>query len=530
MSKSISQIKIVDKEGNVQYYNTVPDQIYDKINKLEKYKIGARNIVLGDTSEIELLGGEIVKFPLTVSLQEGDTLHILCQQGHTGYSWEFCIVDDTTNTDIYGNTDERWVNAAYTTLVNVQHNIEHPVIYLKSMATYADAWLYGFMVIKNCDLPINDWLPAPESQTANVNWRKIEKPSLLPTIKYTTTNGELISASGNDNIYSNEWNDDEECYIIELRDYITSLPGYMFYYSNRLETIKFSNCSNITSISDAFLSHSSLISCDLSELNNVSAVGDYFLHNCSSIKTIDLSPLNNVKYIGVGFLEDTKLTTIISPNNYITSKIYKSPTLDKEDTIRNVTSLTLLGDAIHESLGTQWTGEWINPDLKIYVPNNLLEEYKSTFPELSNRFYSMITVNWEVKSGQWDENEEDLAYDHKRFVCQSPGGNRMTTLRCTFKNAKSITFAYRSDAESTYDYLIVSKVDTSIFDMTSWNASSVYNHAKVQDYTRGVQNTWKSHTYEINDANEHFVEFMFGKDSGTDTQPDNAQVYISNIS
>lgn len=133
-----------------------------------------------------------------------------------------------------------------------------------------------------------------------------------------------------------------------------------------------------------------------------------------------------------------------------------------------------------------------------------------------------IHVNWMTQSGTWNESSKDDAFEGKLFTCVSPGTDGTTKIRCTFNNIKSITFTYRSDAESTYDYLCVGKLDSIIPSRTT-------NSNYVIDTTSGRQNQWFSTTFTIEDDNEHFVEFLYGKDSSVDTQPDNAQVYISNI-
>lgn len=170
--------------------------------------------------------------------------------------------------------------------------------------------------------------------------------------------------------------------------------------------------------------------------------------------------------------------------------------------------------------------EYYTESESIKVPVGSTINYKATAQE----DYGFVPITWEIQKGQWNNSEETNAVDNQRFTCVSPGTNGMTTLRCTFTGISSITFTYRSDAESTYDYLIISKLDTDFSNITSWNASGTYSNSAVQDYTRGYQNSWRSYTYQIeNPEEQHFVEFMFGKDSSQDTQPDNAQVYISNI-
>jgi hypothetical protein len=61
--------------------------------------------------------------------------------------------------------------------------------------------------------------------------------------------------------------------------------------------------NTIKTIGDNFLSNcSSLISLDLSGLNNIITINDFFLGNCSSLTSLDLSKLNDITIIRFGFL------------------------------------------------------------------------------------------------------------------------------------------------------------------------------------------------------------------------------------
>ena len=138
-------------------------------------------------------------------------------------------------------------------------------------------------------------------------------------------------------------------------------------------------------------------------------------------------------------------------------------------------------------------------------------------------------INWQVMSGTWNPSNNYDAIDGTQYTCVSPGSSKMTRIRCNFSGLKSITFTFRSDAEPYYDYLVVGKLDVDLGNkITSWTASSVYNNTNVIIHTRGNQGQWLTYTFDT-DETEHFVDFIFGKDSSTDTQPDNAQVYVSNF-
>lgn len=155
----------------------------------------------------------------------------------------------------------------------------------------------------------------------------------------------------------------------------------------------------------------------------------------------------------------------------------------------------------------------------ISVPYQSEITYKTTLEE--GYEFKTPSIKWEVQTGTWNETSESNAFDNKRFTCVSPGASSTTKIRCTFSNMPFITFTYRSDAQSTYDYLSVGKLDT----VLSTYGTSTNNYV---DYTYGRQNAWRSYTFNV-DGEEHFVEFIFGKNASTDIQPDNAQVYVSGI-
>lgn len=136
-----------------------------------------------------------------------------------------------------------------------------------------------------------------------------------------------------------------------------------------------------------------------------------------------------------------------------------------------------------------------------------------------------IELSWEVKTGTWDESSNEDAYDGRQFVCQSPGKSSSTKIRCKFKNISKIVFAYRSDAESTFDYLGVGKLNTEI-------NSSKTDTANLVDSTSGHQNTLREYTFSIDESiaeDENFVDFVFSKDGSQDVEPDNATVYIKEV-
>lgn len=88
---------------------------------------------------------------------------------------------------------------------------------------------------------------------------------------------------------------------------------------------------------------------------------------------------------------------------------------------------------------------------------------------------------------------------------------------------KTFNFKYRSDAENTYDYLVISKLDNEIPSGVTY--SNAYSNASIEYYTRGKQNEWFDAEYVIPEG-EHFIEILYIKNSLTNTEPDRGFIAI----
>lgn len=146
---------------------------------------------------------------------------------------------------------------------------------------------------------------------------------------------------------------------------------------------------------------------------------------------------------------------------------------------------------------------------------------------------SPMEIQWEVIKGTWNSSYHSWSADNLQWTCVSPGTNGMTVLRCHIYNFNDPLLVWaKSQAESTYDYLIVGKPDVDLSTtITSWSPGSVYTNSNVILHTRGQQ----GETLDVlvnnpdpagSSSNHHFIDFMFGKDSSTDVQPDNATVFV----
>ena len=130
---------------------------------------------------------------------------------------------------------------------------------------------------------------------------------------------------------------------------------------------------------------------------------------------------------------------------------------------------------------------------------------------------SKPVIKWSIQSGSWTESTNAVAYDNKQFTSISPGSNGSTVIRCTFSGVTSITFNCIYNGENNYDYLTVGSLDTTCT-RSSYGTS-----------LKGTSGTAKDITFTC-DKGEHFVEFCYSKDGSVDTSPDNAAVYVKNVS
>lgn len=191
---------------------------------------------------------------------------------------------------------------------------------------------------------------------------------IYPTIYYTTNTGVKLDDSIfnlGDYFISNTQESNGE-YKVICKDTLTALPVAFLSNKKDIITIRFENCENIISIGAMSFVGTELITIDLTGLYNVTTIG------------------------GLSFQNNFNAKTLILPNKYFTEKI----TFGNNDPSRyiqtHILELTLLGNEVHEYLEQNWPINVIQPDLKIYVPHELVEAYKERFPELADRIHCIL--------------------------------------------------------------------------------------------------------------------------------------------
>ena len=131
---------------------------------------------------------------------------------------------------------------------------------------------------------------------------------------------------------------------------VTAIGDWFLYNCSQITSLDLSGFSSVTSIGNYFLSCCTQItSLDLSGLNSVTSIGDYFLYYCSQITSLDLSSLGSVTSIGNDFLcycsQITSLdlsgfSSVTSIGNYFLSCCTQITSLD----LSGLNSVTSIGD------------------------------------------------------------------------------------------------------------------------------------------------------------------------------------------
>lgn len=162
--------------------------------------------------------------------------------------------------------------------------------------------------------------------------------------------------------------------------------GNGFLSLTSLTSVDLSHFTKVTSIGSSFLAaNKGLESIDLSPLSNVNEIGEQFMYACRNIKSIDLSPLRNVTVIPRWFFAFNDNCPIIDFTPIDSLQTFKEPL----DMVENTT--VILGHPYIidlSSINEYYTGEEYTLNIKIQVPSNLIDEYKSRYSNIANNFIS----------------------------------------------------------------------------------------------------------------------------------------------
>lgn len=98
-------------------------------------------------------------------------------------------------------------------------------------------------------------------------------------------------------------------------------------------------------------------------------------------------------------------------------------------------------------------------------------------------------------------------------------GNTWAAAKISWSGVTSITFYYRSYAETTYDYMVLSTLD-----FAGWSSMPEYNSSGVYTHTRGQQTTtFNAISYSCT-TDPHHIWIVYRKDSSVDSNADRGYI------
>lgn len=155
---------------------------------------------------------------------------------------------------------------------------------------------------------------------------------------------------------------------------------------------------------------------------------------------------------------------------------------------------------------------------KLYAGDNLIFQSIAREEEDTSRIEVILNDEWQPMTENIPFPENVLGDAYESFSNHNIP-NSVAKMRIVFENVPEFKIWYRSDAESQFDYVVVSKIDTEL-------PSSPSDSSKQVEYnTKSKQNTWFEAIYD-NDGAEHFIEIAYRKDSSTDIKPDKGFVLL----
>lgn len=144
-----------------------------------------------------------------------------------------------------------------------------------------------------------------------------------------------------------------------------------------------------------------------------------------------------------------------------------------------------------------------------------------------NAIYMPAHYTIDTHDGQFIVDEsasgENVIYKSDAGSYHFDSGYSLATV--TFIGYSSITVKYRSDAEGSYDYLIVGALD--VTDLSTADRDRLTDANRVAAHTKGKQSstTYSTYTFET-DGREHSFMIMYSKDGSANSGTDRGYFYI----
>ena len=319
---------------------------------------------------------------------------------------------------------------------------------------------------------------------------------------------------------------------ITIPDSVTDIGKSAFYYCSNLKSVTFGSCVRKIEM-EAFAGCSSLTSVTIPD--SVLKIGEAAFCNCSSLKSvtigngsaasIETGPFS-IEY--AAFANCRSLTSVYC-------KATTPPSLD-DDVFKYYNS----NDSSFYNIGC-----------KIYVPTESVNAYKSAtnWSDYANYIVGYNFENSENVEGDggniqngsytvtlnnaWQKstsvsNPDSSLYDG---VYESNSNynvnNGVATMYIDINGYTEFSFYVRSNAESNYDYVVVSQLDKTITGSTSYSDTTL-----VKAHTRGNQQSGSSIsnytkvTYSNISSGTHRITIVYRKDGSQHSGADRGYVLI----
>lgn len=284
-------------------------------------------------------------------------------------------------------------------------------------------------------------------------------------------------------------------YPSDLFDNIKSLNG-VFGGCSKLKTQTL-NTANAERLSYAFYNDSSLVDVTLTSFDNCTTMENMF-NGCSSLTTINVNSWN---------------TPLLENTNNMFRNCSSLVSLDLNDfNVSNITS----NDSMFEGCSNLTEIYCNSQETYDFLKNAVNAAGLSNCTvfcdvcggdEPSGDQYVRVDLNgeWEFSS----ENVFDVGYTSYNSFSNKGASNSTATMRLYIKGYDTYSFKYMSDAESSWDYMILMPADT------NWDGSNgLYD-------TQNKQNQVFDATYTFDDPTiEHFIEIVYKKDGSADSNRD----------
>lgn len=315
--------------------------------------------------------------------------------------------------------------------------------------------------------------------------------------------------------------------------------SYMFYNCTKMTECNVSSFDtrNVTNFTDMFYGCSGLTSLDLSSFDvsngGVSYKYNSMFYNCKSLETLNLSnwkfhsddvPSSNSMLYGCNAL---KTIYMYNSNEESRNKIKNVILNDATIVWYDVTGEKRLSS---ESEFIEVEGH--NVEIRKYEEERKdpingetwwvkIDDYEIMNKEDLPTPYATIDLNDEWQNNTYSGTTLDGYAVYESFSNYNVNSG-VAKMRIYIDGSKTdvAKFKYRSDAQSTYDYLIVGKLDAELPN------NATYTHANVLYNTRGKQNQWYDAEYQITDNDTHFIEIIYLKNASTNTAPDKGFIAI----